>query len=314
MLHSPRKTPRGFTLIELLVVIAIIALLIALLLPALYRAREQAITSVCLSQQKQIGVAFAVYAADEGGIIPQGNCSWDVNIKGWVRYYDGGPVPGPIATGDTVPKIINLASRTFSGKTVTGRIMRCPKNFDYETSNSLNVNGLQASYALLQDGVKDASWEMTSPWPGAGINPSTGQPYAFFGIRLNFVPGPANIVLLGDSAWHPGGYLAPPGIGWALPTTSPEGAFAFQTYQLSNYGGAVGALWAPHMSRLNALFADGHAEACDKARLYNVSNINPKGSPAASFYPGKTGISFWWDTDGSMPPNNPGGQAYPYWW
>jgi len=53
----------GFTLVELLVVIAIIALLMAILLPALTRAREQGKRIVCLSNLKQLTLAWMNYAS-----------------------------------------------------------------------------------------------------------------------------------------------------------------------------------------------------------------------------------------------------------
>jgi prepilin-type N-terminal cleavage/methylation domain-containing protein len=55
---QPRRTRRGFTLIELLVVISIIATLAAMILPGIQAARENARTSSCLNNMRQIGIAI----------------------------------------------------------------------------------------------------------------------------------------------------------------------------------------------------------------------------------------------------------------
>ena len=67
---SRRDVVRMFTLIELLVVIAIIAILAAMLMPALERARESARSASCISNLKQIGLGFQMWAGDNDGLLP----------------------------------------------------------------------------------------------------------------------------------------------------------------------------------------------------------------------------------------------------
>lgn len=74
------RRQRGFTLIELLVVIAIIAILAAILFPVFAQAREQARSTACLSNLKQLGTAITIYRGD-----------WDSRgpFTGWPPSFSG---------------------------------------------------------------------------------------------------------------------------------------------------------------------------------------------------------------------------------
>ncbi|HOB97549.1 MAG TPA: prepilin-type N-terminal cleavage/methylation domain-containing protein [Verrucomicrobiota bacterium] len=81
-----RTSRRGFTLIELLVVIAVIAILAGLLLPALTRARQRALGTVCLGNLKTLATAWYLYAGDhEDRLVGGSTYSRDAKVRAdWV--------------------------------------------------------------------------------------------------------------------------------------------------------------------------------------------------------------------------------------
>jgi prepilin-type N-terminal cleavage/methylation domain-containing protein/prepilin-type processing-associated H-X9-DG protein len=121
--HS-RKGTLAFTLIELLVVIAIIAILAALLLPALARAKQKAYQANCVSNLKQVGYSIALYAGDNGDMLP-GPCWTGMFFTYATSTTPGDPYNGSM-TGFLTPY---LAYPQPTSLVQTAKVAICPASF-----------------------------------------------------------------------------------------------------------------------------------------------------------------------------------------
>jgi prepilin-type N-terminal cleavage/methylation domain-containing protein/prepilin-type processing-associated H-X9-DG protein len=167
MTMKTRTRHNAFTLIELLVVIAIIAILASMLLPALAKAKLKATGALCTNNQKQMALAFNMYATDNQDKMMGSLAS--VNGPGKMPgtdadyYYGGfwkGPVPG-ISSGISESVAMQRVAYGMSNAPINKYIgaintYHCPG--DLRTRNLKRSQGWAFVSYSKADGLNGGMW------------------------------------------------------------------------------------------------------------------------------------------------------------
>jgi prepilin-type processing-associated H-X9-DG protein len=216
-MNLPRKSipeparRAGFTLIELFVVLASVAILAVMLLPALAGTKPNSQAFQCLNNQRQIMLAWQMYAADNSDLLPPND------------YYTGGNNP-PLWYGqgmvinwvggamDNTPynhEATNTLMLIGAGDTVTGRAALGPYNTNAATYHcpldtsvvtgigprvrSVSMNSAvgtiwnTATITTPKGSPLGSTW-LTGNWSSSSINNSMWRTYGTLGSMVRPVP------------------------------------------------------------------------------------------------------------------------------
>ncbi|HOC31381.1 MAG TPA: prepilin-type N-terminal cleavage/methylation domain-containing protein [Armatimonadota bacterium] len=234
---------KGFTLIELLVVIAIIAILAAILFPVFAKARSKAHQSACISNMKQIGIAYLAYLDD-----------WDQRFPLWT----GPGKTGGISTEDFCATIhspwvnIDVTRPEYAVGTIalqldpyikSREVWACPADF--------------GRFRRLNDwATTDLPWK---DWPLRGSRKKVGVSYGYRGTNIS-----SNRTADGYATGKDLGGSTP---GWSVAFFSmndvkrPAAHALFWDHRAWHYSSKNADAAEYNRSRVVELFFDGHVQA-----------------------------------------------------
>jgi len=253
---------RAFTLVELLVVVGIIAVLVAILLPALARARAQGMRIKCLSNMRQIGMAFQSYLHENKLHSP--DPAADNHYDNWICWKPSwtDPAGNPRTLQDS-------AICKYLGDQFNEAVFQCPAD-DIE-SRLAGMSPYRFSYTVNELCFQP---RYTTPFDAkVKIDPPNKQWYV---LVWTMIRRPSDKVIMIDEA----GYSIDDG-DWSPDDGNKDKTNARNLLSIRHDGGRKDELIfvVDHTQRAlgrgNVLFADFHADYVDRKIVMDPKNYEP---------------------------------------
>jgi prepilin-type processing-associated H-X9-DG protein/prepilin-type N-terminal cleavage/methylation domain-containing protein len=269
-IHRDRRG-NGFTLVELLVVIGIISSLIAILLPALMRARFQAQTVKCLSNEHTLLQAVQLFANQHGGFAQVAGETWVGGNLTPEALGDGDQRRYAYFRDETAPQPGSMMPMPFFGALATMLNVPMDTSSRVALQASLNADGALRSFTCPADLLVTPLLTVCAPsgWTAPTERASYILNEEVLGFRTWTTSGPHGRLTRIRRPFEV--MLAADGHGRTLMTPLCEVYCTGPMQTLNDYVNADYTTfhildYDRHRGRMNVAFCDGHAENISMGR------------------------------------------------